>query len=148
MFNLLCDNLHNGNAHDLTRSLSLIGNSTLMSTQRVVISRAPVNRAPQLIITNCLPEFYSSIWDQCQNVCLIFETSQTVGWLADQTTLALYWRRCIDVDPYSAGCDIIIRWSRILVESREKISHIEKKNSRLLTSLKYGDASWALLSIR
>jgi len=61
MFNLLAENLHGGNTHDLMSSLGLIGNSILMSTQRVAISRAPVSRTPQLIITNCLPEFYSSI---------------------------------------------------------------------------------------
>jgi len=36
----------------------------------------------QVITQNCLPEFYSSLWDQCRNVCLIFETSPAVGWLA------------------------------------------------------------------
>jgi len=45
MFNLLAANLHNGNAHDLTSSLGLIGNSILMSTQRVAVSRARICRA-------------------------------------------------------------------------------------------------------
>jgi len=38
MFNLLAANLHDGNAHDLTSSLGLIGNSLLMSTQQGVTS--------------------------------------------------------------------------------------------------------------
>jgi len=38
MFNLLATNLHDGNAHDLTSSLGLIGNSILMSTQQGVTS--------------------------------------------------------------------------------------------------------------
>jgi len=38
MFNLLTANLHDGNAHDLTSSLGLIGNLILMSTQQGVIS--------------------------------------------------------------------------------------------------------------
>jgi len=37
MFNVLAANLHDGNAHDLTTSLGLIGgNSILMSTQQGV----------------------------------------------------------------------------------------------------------------
>jgi len=38
MFNLLAANLHDSNAHDLTSSLGLIGNSILMSTQQGVTS--------------------------------------------------------------------------------------------------------------
>jgi len=38
MFNLLAANLHDGNAHDLTSSLGLIGNSLLMSAQQGVTS--------------------------------------------------------------------------------------------------------------
>jgi len=71
MFNLLATNLHDGNVHDLTSSLGLIGNSILMSTQRVAVSTARVCRVqgqysaaqyktPQLIITNCLPSFIAA----------------------------------------------------------------------------------------
>jgi len=38
MFNLLAANLHDGNSHDLTSSLGLIGNSILTSTQQDVTS--------------------------------------------------------------------------------------------------------------
>jgi len=38
MFNLLAANLHDGNEHDLTSSLGLIGNSILMFTQQGVTS--------------------------------------------------------------------------------------------------------------
>jgi len=38
MFNLLAANLHDGNVHDLTSSLGLLGNSILMSAQQGVTS--------------------------------------------------------------------------------------------------------------